>query len=264
MLLDNICLEVRNLTKIIGDFIRQESYDLTQEHIRYKGKKDFVTYVDQTAEKRLVSQLAKILPEASFIVEENTVEHEDRDLTWVVDPLDGTTNFVHHIPIYSISIALKQGDEIILGVVYEINSDECFYSWKGAPAYMNGNEIKVSETASMTDSLIATGFPYEDIKEMDDCMELFKKLLISTHGMRRLGSAAVDLAYVACGRFEGFYEIGLNPWDVAAGAFIVQQAGGNVSDFKGSNDYIFGKQIIAGNPHIYDNFFKMVNSHLVK
>src|SRR5690606_10092244 len=160
---------------------------------------------------------------------------------------------IHGIPVYSISIALKKADELVLGVVYEINMEECFYAWKGSPAYMNDTIIKVTENTKIADALLATGFPYCDLREMENYFKLFHDLITNCRSLRRLGSAAVDLAYVACGRFDAFYEYKLNPWDVAAGAFLVQQAGGKVSDFKGGTDYLFGEQILASNQGIYED-----------
>jgi myo-inositol-1(or 4)-monophosphatase len=148
--------------------------------------------------------------------------------------------------------------ELVIGVIYEINLDECFYAWENSKAYLNGNEISVSEAPTLSDSLIATGFPYYDYSKIDEYLASLKYFMQNTHGLRRLGSAATDLAYVACGRFEGFYEYCLQPWDVAAGAFLVQQAGGKVTDFKGENNYVFGKEIIAGNNTSFDEFSNKV------
>jgi myo-inositol-1(or 4)-monophosphatase len=150
----------------------------------------------------------------------------------------------------------------VLGVVYEINQKECFYAWEGSEAFLNKQIIKVSNCGQIKDSLLATGFPYYDYSRLENYMELFTYFLKNSHGLRRMGSAAVDLVYVACGRFEGFYEYGLRPWDVAAGAFIVQQAGGKVSDFKGGSNYLFGKEIIASNNGIYNEFLKLTQKYL--
>ncbi|HLC83840.1 MAG TPA: inositol monophosphatase family protein, partial [Bacteroidia bacterium] len=213
------------------------------------------------AEKRIVEKLAFLLPEAGFIAEEGTSSKKGEIYNWVIDPLDGTTNFIHGVPCFAISIALMRKEELVLGVIYEINFAECFYAWEGSKAYLNGKEINVTKTAKLADSLLATGFPYYDYNRMDDYMELFNYFMKNTHGLRRLGSAATDLAYVACGRFEGFYEYSLQPWDVAAGAFIVQQAGGKVTDFKGEKNYIFGKEIVAGNAAFFDEFLDVVKKH---
>ena len=155
-------------------------------------------------------------------------------------------------------------NKIILGIVYEVVSNECFYSWQGTPAYLNGKVLKVSEVDSLDKSLIATGFPTIKYNRMKEYMEVFDYCMKNTHGLRRLGSAAIDLAYVACGRFEVFYEYGLNPWDVAAGAFIVQQAGGKVSDFSGGDNYLFGEEMLAGNAKTHDSFLAVIKQHFQK
>lgn len=260
MELEKIFNQVHELTLETGDFLLDEINKVKKEDIEVKGLHNFVTYADKESEKRLVQSLSKILPEAGFIVEENTVSHKNEEYKWVIDPLDGTTNFIHSIPCFAISIALMHYDEVILGVVYEINRKECFYSYKNTPAFLNGNIIKVSPAKELSDALIATGFPYYDYGKLSQYMEVLKYFMRNTHGVRRLGSAAADLAYVACGRFEGFYEDGLSPWDVAAGAFIVQQAGGKVSDFSGGNNFIFSKEIIAANGNIYGEILRIINN----
>ena len=229
MNLESICRQTCDLTRETGGFIFNEKSKITGDLVKSKGMHDFVTYVDKTSEEKLVRGLKKILPEAGFITEEKTTEQKEAKYRWVIDPLDGTTNYIHSIPCYSISIALMRDDELIMGVVYEINLQECFYAWEGERAYMNGEEIRVSNTKKLDDSLLVTGFPYYDYSLLEQYLELFGYFMKHTHGVRRFGSAAVDLAYVACGRCEGFYEYGLNAWDVAAGSFIVQQAGGKVS-----------------------------------
>jgi myo-inositol-1(or 4)-monophosphatase len=258
-----LCRQVCDLSKEVGAFIRTEVTKLKRSDIELKGHHDLVTYVDKSVEKRIVEVLSKILPEAGFIVEENTTTKKGEKYNWVVDPLDGTTNFVHAIPVFSVSIALMEDDEVILGVVYEVNNDECFYSWKGGEAFLNDSEISVSQNKLLDDALVATGFPYNDFERLDIYIEFFKMLLVKSRGMRRLGSAAVDLAYVACGRFDVFFEYSLNPWDVAAGAFIVKQAGGEVFDFKGGDDYIFGKEIVASNPLLAVEFLSQCKKYFI-
>jgi myo-inositol-1(or 4)-monophosphatase len=211
---------------------------------------------DKEAERRIMAQLSALLPGSGFIAEESP-ELKPGEFTWVIDPLDGTTNFIHGVPIYCISIGLMHGDETILGVIYEPNLDECFYTWKSAPAFLNGEVIRVSGAATIHESLFATGFPYYDYSQLDDYLSIFRHLLQNSHGVRRLGSAAADLAYVACGRYDGFYEYGLSPWDVNAGGLIVRNAGGIVTDFSGTDNYIFGKQIIASNNSLYTEFIKL-------
>lgn len=253
-----LCHKVVELARETGKFIKNERLRFSVDKIEIKGKNDLVSYVDKTSEQRIVSKLSELLPEAGFIAEEGTSTKKGEIFNWIIDPLDGTTNFIHGLPCFAISIALQRGNELVLGVVYEINLDECFYAWEGSKAYLNEKEIKVSDTPKLSESLIATGFPYYDYDRMDEYLELFKDFMKNTHGLRRLGSAATDLAYVACGRFEGFYEYSLQPWDVAAGAFIVQQAGGKVTDFKGGNNYIFGKEVVAGNANCFDEFLSTV------
>jgi myo-inositol-1(or 4)-monophosphatase len=264
MNLEKICQQVIELTRNTGQFILNEKKNNSKIRFEEKGLHDFVTYVDKTSEQRLVEGLNVILPEAGYIVEEQTTTTRGENFNWIIDPLDGTTNFIHGITPFAISIALMEKDEIILGIVYEFGLDECFYAWKDSPAYLNGKEIHVSTQSNIKDSLVATGFPYYDFKRMKPFLESLEFFMKDTHGVRRLGSAATDLAYVACGRFEAFYEYSLSPWDVAAGAFIVKQAGGKVSDFKGKNNYIFGKEIVAANHGVFDNFLAIVKQYMIK
>lgn len=258
MNLQQLCSDACTLIKQTGSFIREERKVFTSSAIEMKGHNDMVSYVDKTAERQLVEGLGKLLPESGFITEEKTIDKTGRIYNWIIDPLDGTTNFIHGIPCYCISVALMKDKEIILGIVYEINLDECFYAWMNGGAWLNGKSIHVSQVGKLKDSLMATGFPYSNYKYMKQYMQVFDYCMYHSHGLRRLGSAAVDMAYVACGRFEGFYEYGLNPWDVAAGAILVQEAGGRVSDFTGGNNYIFGKEIITTNSLMYAEFFETV------
>jgi len=251
--LEKITNQVCDLAKETARFILTEVDKLRTSDIEIKGLNNFVTYVDKTSEEKLVKGLSDILPGTGFIAEESP-GREIKDLNWVIDPLDGTTNFIHGVPVYSISIALMGKTEVILGVVLEINQHECFYTWKGAPSFLNGKQIKVTETSLVSESLIATGFPYYDYSHLDAYLNLFRYLMRNSHGIRRLGSAAADLAYVACGRFEGFYEYGLSPWDVAAGILLVKNAGGIVTDFNSGENYIFGREIIATNERIAEEF----------
>jgi myo-inositol-1(or 4)-monophosphatase len=201
------------------------------------------------------------MPDAGFITEEGTSSKEGEEYNWIIDPLDGTTNFVHGIPTYSVSVALQKNDEIILGIVYEINHDECFHAVAGGPAYVNEQKIEVSQDVNLSASLIATGFPYNNFDKVDGYLAILKNIMQKSHGLRRIGSAAVDLAYVACGRFEGFFEYNLNAWDVAAGAFIVQQAGGTVSTFNNEKNYIFGREILAAAPKVHAELLEAISKN---
>lgn len=262
--LESICYSVCELTSQTGKYIKQELSKINAQHIEVKGKNDFVTYVDKSAEKLLVEGLNNLISGAGFITEENTTSHKGTIYNWVIDPLDGTTNFIHALPCYCISIGLLRNNKPVLGVVHELNLNECFYAWENSKAFCNKTEIQVSKATQLKDSLIATGFPYYNYDYLNEYMEFFKHLMRETHGLRRIGSAAADLAYVACGRFEAFYEYGLRPWDVAGGSFIVQQAGGKISDFSGNDDYIFGKEIIACTPQIHKQFLGSLQHYFKK
>ncbi len=259
-----LCEKVIDISKETGSFIRAELHKVKIHDVESKGTHDYVTYVDKTAEKMIVEVLQQILPEAGFITEENTLNTQPREYMWIVDPLDGTTNFIHGVPCFSVSIALMKDSQMVLGVVYEINLDECFYSWGGGEAWLNGKPIRVSQQPTLEDSLLATGFPYHDYSRLEKYLELFTWCLHNTHGVRRMGSAAVDLAYVACGRFDAFFEYGLNAYDVAAGSFIVQQAGGKVTDFSGKENFIFGKEIVATNDLVWEQFIAKARSAFAK
>jgi len=258
--LNEILTASKSLVLKVGKFIRNESQNFSTEDIEHKGFNDLVSYVDKEAEKQLVSGCTKILPEAGFIAEEGTSDKTGDTYNWIIDPLDGTTNFTHGLPVYSISLALQKDDQIVLGIVYEINKNECFYAIEGESAYLNDKQINVSPITKLSGSLLATGFPYYDFEEMSSYLKILKDFMQQTHGLRRMGSAAVDLAYVACGRFEGFFEYNLNAWDVAAGAFIVQQAGGEVSDFKNGNDYLFGREIVAAGK-VRSEMLEIIQNH---
>ena len=242
---DKIITDVISVSREAGEFLRKEAQGFTADMIELKGHNNLVSYVDKACERLIVERLRKILPEAGFVTEEGTAGSNGENLLWVIDPLDGTTNFVHGLPIYSVSLALVRNNEPVLGVVYEVNKDECFHAVKGQGAYCNGKPIYVSKANKLDEALLATGFPYNDFGKMMPYLNILNDLMKSSHGLRRMGSAAVDLAYVACGRFEGFFEFNLNSWDVAAGALLVTEAGGYVTDFKGGSDYIFGRELIA-------------------
>ena len=252
--LEDVCRQVVAISQDVGVYLIEEQAKLSSNDIEIKGKHNYVTYVDKTAERKIVDALSHIIPEAGFIAEEGTESRLGEQYNWIVDPLDGTTNFIHGLSPFCISIALQRDQEIVVGVIYEPRLKEAFYAWEGGKSYLNGKPISVSQNANLDNALLATGFPYTDYEFLDNYMDLFKWCMVHTRGVRRLGSAATDLAYVACGRVDGFYEYGLSPWDVAAGSLIVKQAGGMVSDFNGGKDFVFGKQILAFNSHIYQEF----------
>jgi myo-inositol-1(or 4)-monophosphatase len=258
MNLEKLTEDVVNLCRKDGIYIKQQLDLLEDKDIEEKDDHNFVTYVDRTSEEMLVEALSKLTPGCGFIAEEKDYGKPNGELKWVIDPLDGTTNFVHRIPFFAISVALMEGDKVVLGVVHEVNREESFYSWKGGKAFVNGKEIRVSSAKTLKNSLLVTGFPYVREHILNEYTNLFKAYLQRTQDLRRLGSAATDLAYVAAGRFEAFYEISLNAWDVAAGSFLVQQAGGKVTDFQGGDDFIFGKSLVSSNGLIHDEMLSVI------
>lgn len=257
--LRELTAEVVKLSERVGEFIREQRVD--QEDIEAKSINNLVTYVDKEAEKKFVEGLETILPEAGFITEEGTRLEDDRKLKWIIDPLDGTTNYIHDLPFWCTSVALFEGDQPLLGVIHSPMTSETFHAAAGLGAGLNGESIKVSESTSLKNSLLATGFPYDDFGRQDEYMELLKALMKNSRGIRRLGSVALDLAYVACGRFESFYEYGLNPWDIAAGIIIVQEAGGRVSDFNDGQSKLYGEEIIASNNHTHDELLNYIRKY---
>lgn len=251
--LNTILPSVISTAKEAGAFIRKERLGFQYERVEIKGLNDLVSYVDKTSEAIIVKGLQGLIAEAGFIVEENTVS-EKRDYNWIVDPLDGTTNFVHGIPCYAVSIGLELNGEVILGVVYEVSRDECFWAVKGGGAFLNGQPIHVSARKTLSESLIATGFPIYNFTRVDNYLTALKTLMQCTHGLRRIGAAAADLCYLACGRVDAFFEYNLSPWDVAAGGLIVKEAGGTVTDFSGGNNWLFGKEASCTNGHLDREF----------
>jgi myo-inositol-1(or 4)-monophosphatase len=264
MNLEKLCGEVRGIVSETASFISLELEKRVELNVEVKGRHNYVTHVDKSAEERLVTGLSALLPESGFIAEEGTSTKRGEKYNWIIDPLDGTTNYIHGLPPYAISVALMADEEIILGVVYEMGLKECFYAWKGSKAYLNGKEIQVSKVDKVNDSLIATGFPYTNFSHLSNFMDTIRFFMENSHGLRRLGSAATDIAYIACGRFEAFYEYGLNPWDVAAGILIVKQAGGKVSDFRGGSDYLFGGEIVISNELVFEEFLEDIKTIMIR
>lgn len=251
------CLE---LVQTVGLYIKEQQSRVINDDIITKKQNSFVTFVDKESETRLITRLRELLPEATFITEEDTVENEDSELAWIVDPLDGTTNFLYGIPIYSISLALKIGDSVALGIVHAIQQEESFYAWDQGGAFLNKKPIRVNQRAQLIDAVVGTGFPYDKKKRLEEPYRIMKELLGNVRGIRRLGSAAMDLAYVACGRLDAYYETNLNAWDVAAGGKIVEEAGGKVADFADSPEWIWGKSILAANEPLHRVLLDIIRS----
>lgn len=250
----NITDNVIELSTNVAVYIVNESLNFSLDNVETKSKNDFVTYVDQEAERLLVKGLSSLIPEAGFVTEEDTAHQSGEDYLWIIDPLDGTTNFIHASTPYAISIALTYKKEPVVGVIYEITRKEIFYAWRGSKAYLNGKEIHVSGTDKLSESIIVTGRPHHYMDRYPELLSSVDYFLKNTHGLRLSGSAASDLAYVACGRYDGRYEFNLKPWDIAAGVLIIQQAGGHVSDFIGENTYFQNGFVLASNNGIFEEF----------
>jgi myo-inositol-1(or 4)-monophosphatase len=231
---------------------------LPEEAVRKKLKNDFLSFVDESSEKTIIDILLKHYPDHSILAEEGGVQKADSEYRWIIDPLDGTTNYIAGLPIFCISIALQKNEEIILGLIYDPIHDEMFHAEKGKGTFLNDSPIHVSSKASLSESFIATGFPFKAKHFLSDYQKIFAGLFKECIGIRRMGSAAIDLAYLAAGRFDGFWEIGLNPWDVAAGSLIVQEAGGKVTDFWGSNNFINNNYLLASNNLIHKEMEKII------
>jgi myo-inositol-1(or 4)-monophosphatase len=248
----SITEQVIALAKEVATYINRESLNFSLDKVETKSKNDFVSYVDQEAEKLLVKALKEIVPEAGFITEEDTAQSAGEDYLWIIDPLDGTTNFIHGSTPYAISVALTYKDEPVVGVIYEITREEMFYAWEGSKSYLNGTEIHVSNVDKLADALIVFGRPHHYMDHYPELLASVDYFMKNTHGLRLSGSAASDLAYVACGRYDGRYEFNLKPWDIAAGVLIIQNAGGFVCDFKGGNDHFKNGSVLAANAGIFE------------
>lgn len=255
----HICHAVCDIAREAAVFIRQYAGTVESESVDHKGHHDLVTFVDKGSEQLIVERLKELLPKSGFLAEEGTESTKGEIYNWIIDPLDGTTNFVHGLGPFAVSIALQEGDDTVVGVVYEISLDECFSAYKGDCAHLNGRKIETSSTDNYHNTLIATGFPFRDYSKLNEYLKVLTFYIENTRGVRRMGSAATDLVYLAAGRFDVFFEYALKPWDVVAGAYIVQRAGGIVSDFSGGDDYIYGGQIIASNAYLYDSSLEHMN-----
>jgi myo-inositol-1(or 4)-monophosphatase len=253
----HICIMASKLAVTTGKWIREKQIHFNEDMVEVKSLNSLVSYVDRTAEETLIKGLLEILPGSGIIGEEGGERPSENGYKWIIDPLDGTTNFIHGLPNFAVSIALAFENQLIVGVVYEAALDECFYAWIGGGAWCNGHQIFCTSVNQLNESLLATGFPYADFQGQHAYMKIFTELMQKTRGLRRLGSAATDLAYLACGRFDGFFEYGLAPWDVAAGAVLVREAGGKVSDFNGGESFLYGAQILASGTGIYDDFLEI-------
>ncbi|KIF80762.1 inositol monophosphatase family protein [Noviherbaspirillum autotrophicum] len=234
--------------------INRASFDIDRVKVTEKGHNDFVTEVDKAAEMAIIEVLKNAYPDHAILAEESGASanlHDENENVWIIDPIDGTTNFIHGFPQYCVSIALQQRGQITQAVVYDPTRNDLFTATKGAGAYLNEKRIRVSRRDRMADALIGTGFPFRDTSHLDEYMKMFRIMTERCEGLRRPGAAALDLAYVAAGRLDGFFEKGLQPWDVAAGSLLITEAGGIVGNFSGESDYLYKGDVIAGTPKIF-------------
>ncbi len=241
-----------------ADFIQAQAGKVQDIAIEAKSRNSLVSYVDKTAETMLVEGLKQILPDSGFITEEETVRQQEAEFTWIIDPLDGTTNFLQEIPFYSVSVALQYRDETVLGIVADIEHQAVYSAWKGGGAWRNNRPIRVSARESIAESVIVTGFPYAADDVVPPMIGVFDYFLKNAKGMRRLGSAALDLAYVAGGRLDLYYETTLHAWDVAAGILLVREAGGLVTDFANAHGMLRNGEVIAANPSVHAEAVKVI------
>lgn len=241
-----------DVAKDAGKLLLEKFGHLESREMGYKGKRNLVTVADTDSEKLIIQRIMKTYPEYGIVAEESEALRTDSESVWIIDPLDGTVNYAHGFPTFSVSIALARRWRIEVGVVYSPYTDELFYAERGNGAFFNGSRMVVSETGELSRALLATGFAY--IREFTEHNNLsnFNRLNLKAEGVRRLGSAALDLAYLAAGRLDGFWELFLSPWDVAAGSLLVEEAGGMVTDIGGGNDYLLGYNIVASNGKIHE------------
>jgi len=224
-----------------------------------KGEeRNLVSEIDRTSEEKIIRMIRQHYPSHAILAEESGASTTSSDYKWVIDPLDGTTNFLHGLPVFSVTIAIEYKGELIAGVVYDPNLDEIFTAERGAGAYCNGRRLKVSHASELISSLLVTGFPYDIAQNPDNAVGHFVNFLMEGQGIRRLGSAALDLSYVAAGRFDGFWEVNLHPWDMAAGVLLIHEAGGRVTDFSGAPSSIYRKQVLASNGIIHEAMLRVL------
>lgn len=244
-----------------GNIIARASEHVEALNITTKSKNDFVSEVDRLAEVEIIDTLRKAFPDHAILAEESG-EHEGNDYQWIIDPLDGTTNFLHGFPQYAVSIALMHKGRLDQAVIYDPNNQDLYTASRGSGAQLNDRRIRVTNRKGLEGALLGTGFPFRQQQHLEPYMETFKALFPDTAGIRRAGSAALDLAYVAAGRLDGFWEFGLSPWDMAAGTLLIQEAGGLVGDFSGGHEFLKTGNVVAGNPKIFKAILQGIRPHL--
>lgn len=242
-----------------GAIITRASYDIDKLNIQSKRQNDFVSEVDHAAEDAIISVLREAYPTHGFLAEESGEKNSNAEFVWVIDPLDGTTNFLHGFPQYCVSIGLLHKGVPTQAVVFDPNRNELFTATKGVGAYLNDRRIRVTKTAHLADALVGTGFPFKEVGGIDDYLRMFKNMTLGCSGIRRPGAAALDLAWVAAGRLDGFWEIGLSPWDMAAGVLLVREAGGLVGDLAGEEKFMASGRIVASNGKLFAAILKVLH-----
>ncbi|HUP97420.1 MAG TPA: inositol monophosphatase family protein [Usitatibacter sp.] len=242
-----------------GSIITRASFDVDKLTIRAKQKNDFVSEVDHAAEEAIIGVLRDAYPDHGFLGEESGYRDRDAEYLWVIDPLDGTTNFLHGLPQYCVSIGLLQKGVPFQAVVFDPNRNELFTASRGVGAYLNDRRIRVSKTDKIEAALLGTGFPFREMVNVDEYLRMLRNAMKTCAGVRRPGAAALDLAWVACGRIDGFWEMGLSPWDMAAGALLIREAGGLVGDFAGEDRYLESGRIAAANGKIFAALLKLLH-----
>jgi myo-inositol-1(or 4)-monophosphatase len=256
---DELLITAIHAARLAGDYIIDSIGSLTESEINEKQASDFVTRVDSESEKRVINAIKQTYPHHTFLAEESLKE-TDEEYRWIIDPLDGTTNFIHGYPVFSVSIALQHRGEIIIGLVLDPSRDELFTAEKGAGAFLNGRPVYVSDVTDFSNSLITTGFPFRRKDLIESYLGVFRNVFDRVSDIRRAGSAALDLAYLASGRCDGFFEIGLSPWDIAAGSLLIKEAGGIVSDFGGGTNYLSTGNIVAGTTMTHEKILEEVRT----
>jgi len=244
-----------------ASIINRAARDVELLSVTRKRHNDFVTEVDHAAERAVIEVLHRAYPDHAILAEESGASagsSPDSEYTWIIDPLDGTTNFIHGFPQYAVSIALKHKNLITQGVIYDPTKNELFTASRGRGAYLNERRLRVSKRPQLAEALIGTGFPFRDLHSLDEYLAMFRELTVRTAGLRRAGAASLDIAYVAAGRLDGFWELGLSAWDMAAGALLVQEAGGLVGDFRGETGYLDSGRIVCGNPKIFAQLLQVI------
>ncbi len=244
-----------------GNLINRASRDLDVLKVEAKRQNDFVTEVDRAAEAAIIGVLREAYPNHAILAEESGItKGAQEEFVWIIDPLDGTTNFIHGVPQFAVSIGLKHKGVVTQGVVYDPAKNELFTATRGAGAFLNDKRIRVAKRDRIGDALIGTGFPFSKLELLDRYIAMFRKVTPNCAGIRRPGAAALDLAYVAAGRFDGFWEMGLSPWDIAAGSLLIQESGGLVSDFSGEGSFLESGGVVAGSPKVFAQLLALIAS----